>query len=267
MAKPNAGIIDHPFSLYSFRKFETDPRKLAQYLRQMPQDYYVEMLDFQEGTITGQVTASSNGTSPTAFAANAQRNGAIRGATGTTSNNSTAVYYTSAIFDAADRPFFMIRFKMPAAVTALRMECIWSDPKTNEYAQTVTDVDTPTVANGVTDGGGFAWDTAQTLATPALVGVGTSTTAAKTNIVDRAGTVWTPTASKWIDLCVWVQAAQTYMSVWQDGAPVGVNPFAVASGPDAGVLMRPSFYVETTNTTTKAVDIDFLLIGAERNQA
>lgn len=267
MAKPTPMFEQKPMSLAHMRSVfaGTDPRKLAALCASMPWDYFVKTYDFESPTMTSDwSTAVTAGGAPTAFAYNGIRNAAARGATGTTDDGVTAIYYHAAVFDAADNPLMIARLKMPAAVSAFVMEIGFSDPKTDEKLVSVSDVDTPAVANGITDAVIFNYDDEQTL-DAGLVGVGTSTTILATTVYSVGTTVWTPTASKWVDIMVGCRAGQGYMSLWQDGAPIGNRQWAVASGPDAGVLMRPSLVFKTTNTTTKQIDIDYITLIAERN--
>ena len=267
MAKPTPMLEMKPLSLAHMRSVftGTDPRKLAALCASMPWDYNVQTYDFQEATLNADWTAAvTAGGAPTAFAYNKQRNGALRGATGTTDDGVTVLHYHNELFDAADNPLMIARLKMPAAVTAFVIEIGFTDPKTSEVLVSVSDVDTPAVANGITDGVIFNYDDEQTV-DAGLVGVGTSTAVAVTPVYSGGSTVWTPTASKWVDIMVGCRAGLGYMSLWQDGAPASNRQFAVASGPDAGVLMRPSLLFKTTNTTTKQIDIDYITLIAERN--
>lgn len=265
MPNPNPMYDVRPFSLLAARAVPgmTSPRKIALFMENLIMDYYLERHDFNTAIETAHWTAANAGTAPTDFAYNAQRGGALRGATGTTANNVIALYKAQTYFDAADNPFMLVRFKTPAAVSSFAFEIGFTDPKTSEVAVSVTDIDTPAIANGVTDGVVLAMDTAQTLVTPALLGVGTSTTVAKSNITDKAGAVFTPTVSKWWEVLIGARAGQGYCSIWENQVHIG--QFSVASGPDAGVLMRPSLLFKTLNTTTKQIDIDYIVAGSERN--
>ena len=267
MAKPSPMFEMKPGSLAHLRSVfaGTDPRKLAAFCRNMPWDYFVKDYDFQEATINGDwSTDVTAGGAPTAFAYNKQRNGAIRGATGTSDNGVTALYYHAELFNAADNPLMIARLKMPAAVTAFVMEIGFTDPKTDEKLVSVSDVDTPAVGNGITDGVIFNYDDEQT-ADAGLVGVGTSTAVAATPVYSVGTTIWTPTASKWVDITIGCRAGIGYLSLWQAGAPASNRQFSVASGPDVDVLMRPSLLFKTTDTTTKTIDIDYITLIAERN--
>lgn len=260
--------IQKPFSLQHFRSVfaNSDPVKLAAMTALMPWDYFHRTYEFQEATINADwTTAVTAGGAPTAFAFNAQRNGALRGATGGTDDGVTAIHYHAAIFNPSDNPFFWLRFVAPAAVTGFSFEIGFSDPKTDEALPGVTDVDTPATGNGVTDIGCVHMDTDQDLATVALVADGTTGAAAKTTLVNRAGTAWTPTASGIIDVLVGVRPNLTYCWIWDSLGPMGIQQ-SVAQGPDADVLVRPYALFRTRNTTSKTIDLLKAVIVAEEGR-
>ena len=268
MSNPNPGLTQKPFSLAHFRRVfgVSDPVKLAALISTMPWDYFYRAYEFHEATLNADWTSAvTAGGAPTAFAFNAQRNGALRGATGTSDDGVMALHYRSAIFDPADNPGFWTRFVAPAAVTGLSFEVGFSDPKTDEALPGVTDVDTPAVGNGVTDIGCVHMDTDQTLTTAAIVADGTTGAAASTTIVNHAGIAWTPTASGIIDVIVHVRPNLTYVWIWDSLAPVGVMQ-AVAQGPDSGVLVRPYVLFRTRNTTSKTVDLLKAVVWAEEGR-
>lgn len=264
MPNPNPIYIPKPFSLQHLRSAfgHTGPQTLAAMAELMPWDYFYEKHEFSRSLDTAYWTATvTAGGAPTAFAFNAQRNGALRGATGATDNGVTALSYASVIFDPADKPMFWLRFVAPAAVTGFSFEIGFSDAKTDEALPGITDVDTPASGNGVTDIGCVHLDTDQTLTTAALVADGTTGAASKTNI----SPVWTPTASKIIDVIVGVQANLTICWIWDNLGPIGVMQ-SVAQGPDSGVLVAPYALFRTRDTTSKTIDILKAVIVAEENR-
>lgn len=264
MPNPNPIYVPKPFSLQHLRSVfaVSGPTKLAALASLMPWDYFYKQWDFHEPTLTTDWTTDvTAGGVPTAFAYNAQRNAALRGATGTTDNGVTSLKYHSAAFDSADKPMVWIRFVSPAAVTGFSFEIGFSDPKTDEALPAVTDVDTPTIGNGATDLGVVHMDTDQTLTTAALVADGTTGAALKTDI----SPVWTPTASRLIDVIVGIQANLTFCWIWDNLGPIGVM-HAVAQGPDTGVLVRPYALFRTRDITSKTIDILKAVIVAEENR-
>lgn len=239
-----------------------DPVKVVAAYPLLYLDYYFRVWHFDEDSIEARWAVASTGgaTAITAFAYSAFRNGSLLGDTGTDDNAAIALHLDNAIFDAADNPWFLVRWLAPAAVSGFSFEIGWSDPKTDEALPGIDDIDTPSAANGITDGGGIHMDTDQTLTTAAAWGVGTSTAVAKTNI----GT-FTPTISTWQHTLVGVRAGQTYVAHWNGRALVNNTIYSVLSGPDVSVLMRPSMLFRTRNTTQKDIRINMVAIGAERN--
>jgi len=221
--RSNPIFIQKPFSLAHMRSVfaKSDPKGLAAMTALMPWDYFHRTYDFNEPTLHTDWTAvRDSGNTATNFAYNAQRNGALRGATGTTDDGSFALHYHGAIFNPSDNPYVWFRWVAPAAVTGFSFEIGFSDPKTDEALPGVTDVDGPTTGNGVTDIGCVHMDTDQDLTTAAIVADGTTGAAASASLVNRAGTAWTPTASGIIDVIVEgvsmsVTQRQEYASVIQ----------------------------------------------------
>mgnify|MGYP001567579951 CR=1 FL=1 len=234
----------------------------------MPWDYYYKSHEF-DGTLDTVywTTAVTAGGAPTAFAFNAQRNGAIRGATGTTDDGATAISYANTFFNPADRPFFWLRWVAPAAVTGFQFEIGLSDAKTDEALPGFTDIDAdpPTVGNGTTDIGCVHMDTDQATGTAYIGGEGATGAALSTTLVNRAGTAWTPTASGIIDVIVGVEPNLTRCWIWDSLAPMGIMQ-SVAQGPDTGVLVRPYALFRTRNTTSKTIDLLSAVVVAERNR-
>lgn len=269
MPLPNPILIQKPFSLAHMRSSfaNSDPKALAAMTELMPWDYFHKVYEFQEATLNADWTADRTaGGVPTNFAFNAQRNAGLQGATGATDDGLIALYYHSAIFDPADKPFFWLRWVAPAAVTGFSFEIGFSDPKDSEILPAVSDPDAPTVGNGVTDLGCVHMDTDDaSLTTAALVADGTTGAAASTTLVNRAGTAWTPTASQIIDVIVGVEANLTRCWIWDSLAPMGIMQ-AVAQGPDSGVLVRPYCQFRTRNTTSKTISILKAVLMAEENR-
>lgn len=269
MPNPNPILTQKPFSLSHMRSAfaHSDPKALAALVSNMPWDYYYFRDEFDRALNTNYwTTAVTAGGAPTAFAANAQRNGAVQGATGTTDDGATAIHFASTIFDPADKPFFWLRWIAPAAVTGFSFEIGFSDPKTDEALPGVTDPDAPTVGNGVTDTGCVHMDTDDaTLTTAALVADGTTGAASSFTLVNRAGTAWTPTASGIIDVIVGVEANLTRCWIWDSLAPMGIMQ-SVSQGPDSGVLVRPYALFRTRNTTTKTISLLKAVVVCEENR-
>ena len=260
MPNPNPMLLQKPLSLAHARRMfaGTDPVKLALLAPLLTHDYGWIPEEFGQALDTGKFTAPvTAGGAPTAFAYNAQRGGALQGATGVTDNGVAALHFAETFLDSEDNAFFFIQFKIDV-VTSFSFEVGLSDPKTDEKLPGITDVDTPASGNGVTDIICVHLDTDQTLKTAALVANGTTGSAAKTDI----GT-YVPTAATWQTFMIGARDNLGYCSIWDGGGFVG--HFAVAQGPDANVLVRPYALFRTRNTTTKVIDIRTFAVGWERD--
>ena len=254
-----------PFSLRHVRSLfgGSDPKKIAMFIKLLTADYgYVEeeccfALDTAKWT-----TAVTAGGGPTAFAYSAVRGGVFQGRTGTTDNDVTAITAAQTFLDPADNPFFIISFSV-TAVTGFSFECGMSDPKTDEALPGVTDVDTPTTGNGVTDIVCVHMDTDQTLTTAELVGDGTTGAAALSSGPTLTAAAYTPSvADTYVTLVIGARPNLGYAMIFNGEQQIG--SFSVANGPDSGVLIRPYALFRTRNTTTKTVNIRYMFYGWER---
>ena len=238
----------------------TDPKKISLLIPNLYADYGWLMSEFGGAIVAADwSTAVTAGGGPTAFAYSAVRGGTAHGLTGTTDDDVTAIYRTQTFLDPADNPFLVIRWKANA-VTGFSFEIGFSDPKTDEALPGVTDVDTPTVGNGVTDILCVHMDTDQTLTTAALVGDGTTGAAASTEI-----STYTPTAGTYQTTIIGLRPNAGFVACWNGEALVGNRRYSVSNGPDSGVLVRPYAMFRTRNTTSKTIDIDYIGFGWERN--
>jgi len=265
MPNPNPMFLEKPFSLAHARSmaFGTDPVKLALLIPLLLQDYSFHKDEFMKALDTDfWTTAVSGGGGPTAFAFSAARGGQLQGATGTTDNDVTAIHMTQTLFDPDDNPFMLIKWKANV-VTGFSFEIGFSDPKTSEALPGVTDVDTPTVANGVTDILCVHMDTDQTLTTADLIGDGTTGSATASSGPALSSAAYTPTASAWQTYLIGVRDNLGYAAIWDGDGFVG--RFSVSNGPDGGVLVRPYALFRTRNTATKTIDIHKIAFGCENN--
>ena len=263
---PNTMLNVHrPFSLLHYAKVNNlDPRRVLRAAPLLFSDFYFKRDEFDATLVTGDWTVGNTGTAPTDFAYNAQRNGAAQGATGTTDNNSIAIYKPNVAYDSADNPCWFLRWRAPAAVSSFAFEIGWADAKTDETLTSIsalTDVAAavPTVGNGITDYGLVLMNTDMSLTTAALIGDGTTGSV----IGLRLSPVWTPTASGIIDMIIGISANLTKLQLWDSGAFIG--EFNVLNGPDSATLVRPSAVFKTLNTTSKTINILKSVILAEEN--
>ncbi len=263
MTNPNPMYLEQkPFSLQHARAMfgGTDPKKIALLIPNLPVDYGWLVTEFDKTIQSAEwTTAVTSGGGPTAFAYGAVRGGVAQGATGTTDNDATAIHRAQTFLDPADNPFLIVRWKANA-VTGFSFEMGFSDPKTDEALPGVTDVDTPTVGNGVTDILCVHMDTDQTLTTGAVVGDGTTGSAVKTDM-----STYTPTADTYQTVIIGLRPNFGFAAVWDGDGLVGNRRYTVTNAPDSGVLVRPYALFRTRNTTTKTIDISMIALGYERN--
>ena len=258
--------VQKPFSLLHYAKLHNlDPRWVLLNAPNLFSDFYYERYEF-EGTLDAVKwsTDVTGGGGPTAFAYNAQRNHAARGATGTSDNGVTAIYEPNVAFDSADNPVWFLRWRAPADVAGFGFEIGWSDAKTDEKLVSVsalTDVAAavPTITNGITDFGLLVMNTDWSLTTAALIGDGTTGSV----LGLRLPSLWTPTASGIIDMIIGVSANLTKCQIWDSGAYIG--EFNVLNGPDSGTLVRRSAIFKTLDTTSKQIDLLKSVVLTEEN--
>lgn len=245
--------VSRPFSLLHYAKVNNlDPRRVLLNAPNLFSDFHYRLHEF-DGTLDAAFwsTDVTGGGAPTAFAYNAQRNGALRGATGTSDNGVTAIYQPNVAMNSADRPSVFFRWRAPADVTGFGFEIGWSDAKTDEKLVSVSALSAagaPTITNGITDFGLLVMNTDYTLATTAIIGDGTTGA-----VIGALVGTWVPTASGIIDMIITVEPNLTKAQIWDSGAFIG--SFNVLNGPDSGTLVRFSAIFKTLDTTSKTVDI------------
>jgi len=255
--------VQRPFSLLHYAKVNNlDPRRILLNAPNLFSNFYYRLHEF-DGTLVAAdwSTDVTTGGAPTAFAYNAQRNGALRGATGTSDNGVTAIYQPNVAMNSADHPVVFFRFRAPADVAGFGYEIGWSDAKSDEKLVCVSALSAagaPTITNGITDFGMLVRNTDLTLTTTAIIGDGTTGTV----LGGLVGT-WVPTASGIIDMIIGVSPNLTKVQVWDSGAFIG--EFNVLNGPDSGTLVRFSALFKTLDTTERTIDILKTAFLAEEN--
>lgn len=259
MPKPVLGRFSYPTSLAQLVRGRGYNSELVGFLLPFArQDFIYEEDDFTSDTLDGTKWDLGTDAGATAFAAGSLEGGTIRGQTAATDNNQIQIRWARTIFDAARNPGAEIRAKIDVVSSdGIEAEFGFSDPLTDETLSAVTDVDTPATGNGATDLVVLHIDGDQTLKTLALVSVGTTDAAAKTNM--PSGALTAATYFRWM---VQVFANKGFAVINNDFVN---NSASVATGPDTGVLMRPHFTVATLAAADKIVDVDYIRIWAERN--
>lgn len=167
--------------------------------------------------------------------------------------------------DADHNPFIEVRFSIDT-VTKSAVFMGFVDTVPASAAVIVSDIDTPAFGGGISDAAVMGFDAGQTLTTLALVTVGTSTAAGKTNGAPTGAPWGVPTAGlgNYVryrielrgDLAGGVSTAYAY-----------VNDLLVASraGPDGGKLLTPVFWAgPAVDGTGDTVDIDYIEFGQQK---
>ena len=190
----------------------------------------------------------------------------IRGSTGTTDNTTVAIHSAANWF--GDRNCMLeTRFKLDV-VTSLVLEVGFTDPLTDEGLTILSDIDTPTIANGATDVAIVCMDTDQTLITMAFVTEGStaSMVPTKTDLGTRV-----PVAATWMTIRVGIIDNAAFCQVFDSDDPQNLvlleeayHGDAVASQTEGGVAMEPHILIGTRNTTAKVMDIDYILLVQDR---
>jgi hypothetical protein len=261
---PNTMLNVHrPFSKLHYSKVNNlDPRRLLLSAPLLFSDFYYYMAEFDRTLLAAEwVTTAASGT---AFAYNAQRNGAFRGASQAADNATLEIHQANVAIDSADYPTAFLRFRTPADATGMAFEIGWSDAKTDEAlvcVSALTDVDAavPTIANGITDFGLLVLNTDLSLTTLALIGDGTTGSV----VGKRAPSLYAPGNSAIVDMIIGVGPNVTNAQIWQNGRLV--DSLSVTNGPDSGTLVRFSGLWKSLDAGAKQIDLLKFVILAEEN--
>jgi len=236
---PKLGMFNEPQSLRQLTRGRGFTSELAGFLLPFArQDYIYKEFDFQESAITDDPntmwTLADSGGTATGYTTDANaEEGTISGATGTTDNAGVAIHYDAISSNADKNPGMHVYMKIDD-VSEAGLEIGYSDAKTNEHELGVTDIDTPALGNGVTDGAFICYDTDSTIPdgmslvaggatdTDAVVGLSpsysdtsTSTTAATLTDTDATWTI-----DQWIGFVVTATATGYTATVTGNSATV-----------------------------------------------
>ena len=270
MPNPTPRRIPHPYSIQHARSTKlTDPRVIAMLAPILGADYYIHRDDFDNLAMATNIYWALANTG--AGAANPALSTTLGiptciFTTGGGDPGVSTLYGTAAIHPSDDNPFMHLKFRWPANVTAFAFEIGFANvvtTKTTQCVSALTAAAVPTVGNGLTDGVMFCLDTAFTLTTPALVGVGTSIAAAGVKLVGpRTTTAIALTAAKWCDLYIGASVGNGYVELYQDDALL--CRAVVNSGPDTAKNLFP-FISFRDHATSKVVHLNVAQIITERN--
>lgn len=160
----------------------------------------------------------------------------------TTANAYAQTIQTTKMFTANKYPWIEIRFQIDTVASGTSVVFGFADAIAASAGSIVSDIDTPAVAT-VADGALYAFDTAQTLTTAALVAVGTSTAVSKVNVAPTAAPYGIPTVNTYITVRVelegdGVQGDPAIARLFVNDALVATN----TGGPDSEKLLTAVFY-------------------------
>lgn len=255
--------VQRPFSLLHYSKVNNlDPRRVLLNAPLLFSNFHYEINNCDRALIAGDFTTTA--ASGTAFAYNAQRNGAFRGATGAVDNATVNLYPPNVAFDSADNPVLFVRWRAPATATGMGFEIGWSDAKTDEAlvcVSALTDVAAavPTITNGITDFGLLVLNTDLSLVTTALIGDGTTGAVVGTRIPQ----LWAPANNAIVDMIIGISPNSVKAQIWENGGLIG--EYGVTNGPDSGTLVRPSLLFKSLDAATKQIDVLKWAILSEEN--
>ena len=252
--------VQRPFSLLHHAKLHNlDPRWVLLNAPTLFSSFYFRRHEMDATLIAGDwVTTAASGT---AFAYNAQRNGAFRGATGAVDNATVELHQANVAMDSADNPSAFLRWRAPADATGMAFEIGWSDAKTDEALVCVSALSAagaPTITNGITDFSLLVLNPDLTLTTTAFIGDGTTGA-----VVGGLVGTWTPTNSAIIDMIFTIGANRSSVQIWENNAFVG--EYQTTNGPDSGTLVRFSALWKSLDAATKQIDIMKVVFLAEEN--
>lgn len=263
---PALGRFNRPQSLAQLTRGRGWNSELVGFLLPFAsQDFIYQEYDFLETAITegknaDWTVANSSGTSAADFATTANhQNGVITGDTGTTDNGGIVIHKDAIDTDAITNPGMHVIMQIDD-VSEAAMEMGYSDARTTETTLGVTSFDTPTLANGVTDGAFIGYDTDTTTQKGVALVAGGATDG------DGTAALGSTTAANPLEDAT---DFDFLIQIISDGAYGIVNhnlnlSGGTSLGPNTGVLMRPSIVVVTRNTTAKFPAIDLIRLWRER---
>lgn len=233
-------------------------------------DRTFDFFDFTENAAIGDypfAVANSGGTGVASFAVPSTKikNGAITGATGTTSGGSQSLI-GQLILRGADNCGMEVRLQVDA-VTAYNLEVGLIDAVPGSNGAGVSDVDTP--AANFTNGAVFTIDTAQTITGLATVTKGNAASQAIAATTLAAPSPTGLVAATYMTFSVMLLQAGSSSSICNalffiNGHRVAQHT-ATAGALNAATLLAPWVYVKTNNTTTKNTTIDYVAQWSDRN--
>lgn len=182
-------------------------------------------------------------------------------------DNANGNIATQKMFAAKHDPWIEIRFQEDVEYANATVEFAFGfvGAVPASAADILGDIDTPTVAAGVTDAAFFGVDTDQTLKTTACVTVGTSTAVGKTTI-SGAAPFTQPTVNTDITMRVELRCATANSSVSRAYFFINDQLVAERDGPDAEVLMSGVLQIgDRSGSASTTYTIDYIAFGQSKS--
>lgn len=258
---------ERAFSLRHLDRFAGGPRSPMQEFLALHAfaDVQFKKWDFDHDTLDLNDWTTNTGTGGTAFAlpGTLGQAGTIAGATGTdaTAGNRVVNLYGPPIYQGDTKAAAMIRFKI-SAVTDIEWGFGFIDTHTTITTPVVLvgDVDTAgSLAGGMGDAALIYQDTAQTLTTAALIGLGSG--AINTGSTVPIG-AFAPTANTYLTAAV--QLDGNNAAAW---LRTGSGPWSratQAAAIEGGTLVRPFFVISGPTATSRTYTIDYIAAWQQR---
>lgn len=258
------GVWDRSFSARAGDHLS--PRGIQYGLFPVPNgDHWFDFSDF-----TGKALDTTNDwsvgkdTNATNFVKSTGANGRIAGTAGTTNGEGIALYRVAEYY--GDNNVGMeVRMQL-SYVTNAQVEIGFFDVRTNAYDPCVTDIDTPTIANGAVDTAALAWDTAQTLTKFALVTKGSTPYTATTTTLKNGGGAtanFAPTASTFYRYRVQLIGDNVYSAIYSSAG--GLLAFGSKSlGVEGGTALLPVVMVSRASTSDIVATVDYVALWGDR---
>jgi len=288
--------LDYAKAYYSsgsralLRNLAPDTRGILD-LPTIPDNFNYSLYNPLDPSVLGGFTLSKDAAVVANFAAAAAvGGGVITGITGTNPTDGLSIF-GSLSFNGALNAFIEARMNL-SVITSQQQEFGFANIVTDKTLPIVSDLDgTPTVGNGATEAAVFVWDPAETVTTPRLVtaAVGRTNAGDTYTLVNgdgsRSTTAWAPTAGADYKIRIFLMGRNpdgtslgTYASVISYAydanmalvAMASINGSAAGTGVTAGgvtaaTAMAPWVFQNTSNGTSKTLNLSYLLTGTQRS--
>ena len=273
-----------------------DPAALANLLYRSQYANVVTFFDdFNQVTMNGDPWTKTKDAGATDFAVLLGSNGLVTGITGTTSGEGLSLFGPK-VYSGLRNAGIEARFRITGAITAVTVEMGFIDAITDKTTPACTDPDVPTFGAGLAEAAVWTWDTAETIATPRVATKGaTSSVLAKTlttpydGYVLNTGTAtagYVPVVDNFYTVRVQLinptdeagnpgTISSVECTVFDSNDPKKIKVLSqktidaiagaeVLGGVTAATTLAPWFAIATSNTTSKAMDIDYVSIWQDR---